>query len=600
MIRPVSPFFWPTIRLLPLDIEGEMTDYEFLLKLCTKMNEVISNLAAMGKNVQELQQQFEQLKKYVDDYFNGLDVKGQIEQVINDMIASGEFNQVIEETFGTMEMPGNAGAGVLNKIMECAYSYYENQDKLVYAHRYEAHNGMNYQYGPQQFTVDGKTGYAINCNSFGSLVLLGVPFSGSMYNLQNGLYNSIGQAGYRYNILGEDITNENYLQIDTTRDMGKRFREKHRLYKATTNFSNVQPGDMIFYISKDKDISGYTDITDEFDHCAICLSVGAREAVNNRIATNSVYMTVEVVNGPNPVVFKRNTIQNISNTFKADYVYIGRPSYPELAIVNRGIAYYNGLTNSRINVDVTDLDIHNNELITIDLDFQPSAAGQAIDLYFNNNYYSLESYNQTFSNAGDAGNLIHYQFVTMAQANNSNTDYSQVSVIGIKGPTSSQWGNVKIIKGFGGQVEPNYYRYFVANNMNELKTVMQGILSKYFTYKCTTMIEARIYLSIPNYPEGTYQCVICVDSTGVWVFGPEINFKFYNNSFTFYNGIADVSIEQVNSLPVGFMGKSSQALNGSTANFIIRRESGSIVIGGAYIKTISNSGTTHTWSDDAQ
>lgn len=48
----VSRFFWPTIRLLPLDIEGDITDYEFLLKVCTKMNEIITTLDKVGNQVQ--------------------------------------------------------------------------------------------------------------------------------------------------------------------------------------------------------------------------------------------------------------------------------------------------------------------------------------------------------------------------------------------------------------------------------------------------------------------------------------------------------------------------------------------------------------------
>lgn len=597
-MNPIRPFCWPTIRLLPMDFTGDMSDYTFLLHLCKKINETIQRCNELGIAVTELQKQFEALQKFVEDYFNGLNVRGEIENVINEMLKNGDFQKVLEEVFGETEVPGNATAGVLNKIMECAYTYYENQDKLVYAHRYEAHNGMNYQYGPQQFTVDGKTGYAINCNSFGNLVLLGVPFEGSMYNLKNGHYNQIGQMGYRYNILGEVISQENYLQIDTTRDMGKRFREKHRLYKANSTFSNVQPGDMLFYIDVNKDLSDVTDITEAFDHCSIVLSVPGREYVNNRIATNSIFNTVEVVGGANPIVFRRNTVANLQDTFHIDNIWIGRPMYPQMPAFNRGEAYFNGMTSNNVTINVEDLGIRNNEFITVDIDFMPSAVNQVVETYFNGNYYALESYHQTLSIEGDIGKVIHYQFVTLARANASNTNSDAISTIEFKKTAGAQIGNIKIVKGFGGIITPHYYRYYVANNTTELISVMQGIQKEFFTYKTTTVIEARLYLSIPQYTEGTYSCLITVDSTCVWVHGPEVNFKFMNNHLLFYNGIANVTEDTILSLPVGFMGKSSNAINGSTANFIFRGESGYIAVGGNYIKTSSNSGSIHTWSSD--
>lgn len=78
MVRPVSRFFWPTVRILPLDIEGDLTDYEFLLKLCTKMSEIIDALQVlpgMQEAIKELQEDvisiMEELEKVKNgDYFS--------------------------------------------------------------------------------------------------------------------------------------------------------------------------------------------------------------------------------------------------------------------------------------------------------------------------------------------------------------------------------------------------------------------------------------------------------------------------------------------------------------------------------------------------
>lgn len=69
----VSRFFWPTIRLLPLDIEGDITDYEFLLKVCTKMNEIISTLDTVGNQVQLNTEAIEALQTDVQNIMTELE-----------------------------------------------------------------------------------------------------------------------------------------------------------------------------------------------------------------------------------------------------------------------------------------------------------------------------------------------------------------------------------------------------------------------------------------------------------------------------------------------------------------------------------------------
>lgn len=73
MIRPVSPFFWPTIKLLPLDIEGEMTDYEFLLMICRKMKECIATVNKIGEQTQLNTEAIEELQKDVAAIENELE-----------------------------------------------------------------------------------------------------------------------------------------------------------------------------------------------------------------------------------------------------------------------------------------------------------------------------------------------------------------------------------------------------------------------------------------------------------------------------------------------------------------------------------------------
>lgn len=47
----VSRWFWPTVKLLPLDLSGDLTDYEFLLKLCQQMNDLLSATTELAGQV---------------------------------------------------------------------------------------------------------------------------------------------------------------------------------------------------------------------------------------------------------------------------------------------------------------------------------------------------------------------------------------------------------------------------------------------------------------------------------------------------------------------------------------------------------------------
>lgn len=86
MVRPVSRFFWPTVRILPLDIEGDLTDYEFLLKLCTKISEIIDalqGLPGMQEAIKELQEDVISIMEELEKVKNGDYVSLYLDSIIN-------------------------------------------------------------------------------------------------------------------------------------------------------------------------------------------------------------------------------------------------------------------------------------------------------------------------------------------------------------------------------------------------------------------------------------------------------------------------------------------------------------------------------------
>lgn len=52
MYMPISPLLWRCVKLLPLDVTGEMTDYEFISRLCRKVNELIQSNNDTGNQLQ--------------------------------------------------------------------------------------------------------------------------------------------------------------------------------------------------------------------------------------------------------------------------------------------------------------------------------------------------------------------------------------------------------------------------------------------------------------------------------------------------------------------------------------------------------------------
>ena len=78
-----------------------LTNYELLCKVVEYLNKVIANENNQNDAINELADAFNTLKNYVDNYFNNLDVQDEIDNKIEDMIESGEFQEIIAEYMTT-------------------------------------------------------------------------------------------------------------------------------------------------------------------------------------------------------------------------------------------------------------------------------------------------------------------------------------------------------------------------------------------------------------------------------------------------------------------------------------------------------------------
>lgn len=96
-LRPFRRFIY-TIGELPTSYLMSMTYEEQLIWLCNYITQtVIPTINNNGKAVKELQDKFIELKNYIDDYFENLDVQEEINNKLDDMAESGQLQEIIAE-----------------------------------------------------------------------------------------------------------------------------------------------------------------------------------------------------------------------------------------------------------------------------------------------------------------------------------------------------------------------------------------------------------------------------------------------------------------------------------------------------------------------
>ena len=100
-LKPLTRLIY-TIGELPTSYLMSMTYEEQLIWLCNYLSQtVIPALNNNGLAVQELQTKYIELKSYIDNYFDNLDVQDEVDNKINAMIEDGTFDTIInQELFG--------------------------------------------------------------------------------------------------------------------------------------------------------------------------------------------------------------------------------------------------------------------------------------------------------------------------------------------------------------------------------------------------------------------------------------------------------------------------------------------------------------------
>ena len=115
-----APFkhFCMSVGAIPTSYKDSLDYYETLLYLIKYLEEtVIPVVNNNGLAVSELQSLYVELKNYVDNYFTDLNVQNEINNKLDEMVESGEFDEILSNYFNTKEdIISNKNLITLNRI----------------------------------------------------------------------------------------------------------------------------------------------------------------------------------------------------------------------------------------------------------------------------------------------------------------------------------------------------------------------------------------------------------------------------------------------------------------------------------------------------
>ena len=97
--KNLTPFKWFVLENFPF-IEADfdaLTEWQLFCKLGKEINKIIDSQNIVGEQAENLTNAFNNLKNYVDNYFNNLDVQDEINNKLNEMTESGELTEILAQ-----------------------------------------------------------------------------------------------------------------------------------------------------------------------------------------------------------------------------------------------------------------------------------------------------------------------------------------------------------------------------------------------------------------------------------------------------------------------------------------------------------------------
>lgn len=148
-----------TNNILPLVYDDTLSYYELLCKVVQYLNDTIDHMNEMDDNFAKLQANFVELKNYIDNYFDNLDLQEEVNKKLDEMIADGTINsEIILKICKDMFVLKDSAKNYDLKMRLEKHSYLYNNEWLK---SYETDNNPYYAWG-QGFTMINPQQYVIS------------------------------------------------------------------------------------------------------------------------------------------------------------------------------------------------------------------------------------------------------------------------------------------------------------------------------------------------------------------------------------------------------------------------------------------------------
>lgn len=96
-VMQTPPFRFWCQTVIPLVYDGSLSYYELLCKVVDYLNHTISDVNKLASDVEGLYEAYNKLQKYVNDYFDNLDVQAEINNKLDEMAKNGQLESIIEQ-----------------------------------------------------------------------------------------------------------------------------------------------------------------------------------------------------------------------------------------------------------------------------------------------------------------------------------------------------------------------------------------------------------------------------------------------------------------------------------------------------------------------
>lgn len=137
-----KPFRFWCQKVLPLVYDDSISYYELLCKVVHYLNNVIKDISSMGHNIDDLLDAFIKLQDYVNNYFDNLDLQGEVNNVIERMIKDGTFSALFG-TADTVEVMQNTLYSVGRFVTTEGYYYKGDGGNNTYITTSESVNDLS-------------------------------------------------------------------------------------------------------------------------------------------------------------------------------------------------------------------------------------------------------------------------------------------------------------------------------------------------------------------------------------------------------------------------------------------------------------------------